>query len=150
MDIIVVQGKAIVGPILGLIGGLILTVGGFMLFNSIAQIEALLALMAWTWADIGFDPMLFYLQMILTIVWGLLGLTGAILAFQGKKIGVYLMLIFGIVATVGMFIPIGVMVIIIPIPVTLNASLFFFDPILVLLGGILGLVLKEEVDNRVY
>ena len=146
----VVQGKAIVGPILGLIGGLILTVGGLRIFSSIAQIEGLLVLMSMTWADIGFNPVLLYLQMILTIVLGLLGLIGAILAFVGKKIGVYLMLISGLVATIGMFIPMGtILIIVIPIPVTLNSSLFFVDPILLLLGGIFGLLLKEEVDNRV-
>ena len=105
--------------------------------------------MSMTWADIGFNPVLLYLQMILTIVLGLLGLIGAILAFVGKKIGVYLMLIFGIVATVGMFVPIGNISIIIPFPVTLSASLFIVDPILLLLGGIFGLILKQELENRV-
>lgn len=146
----VVQGKAIVGPILGLIGGLLLMVAGLRVFSSIAQIEGLLALGGLTWADVGFDPMLFYLQIIITIVWGLLGFIGALLAFVGKKIGVYLMLISGLVATIGMFIPMGtILIIVIPIPVTLNSSLFFVDPILLLLGGIFGLLLKEEVDNRV-
>jgi hypothetical protein len=124
-------------------------VAGLRVFSSIAQIEGLLALMSMTWADVGFDPMLFYLQMIITIVLGLLGLIGAILAFVGKKIGVYMMLIFGIVATVGMFVPIGNLSIIIPIPVTLSASLFIVDPILLLLGGIFGLILKQELENRV-
>jgi hypothetical protein len=31
----------------------------------------------------------------------------------------------------------------------LNSSLFIVDPILLLVGGILGLVLKEEQDQRV-
>lgn len=140
----VVKGKALVGPILGLVGALLLAIAGFMAFGLIAQLEGTLALLGMTWADVGFDPMLLYLHIILTAVWGLLGLVGAIMALVGKKIGVYLMLIFGLVATVGMFLPIGTISFIIPIPITMNASLFIVDPILLLLGGILGLVLKEE------
>ncbi|TES98306.1 MAG: hypothetical protein E3J90_06020 [Promethearchaeota archaeon] len=75
----------------------------------------------------------------------MLGLVGAILAFTGKKMGVYLMLIAGGIATVGMFIPIGTYTItIIPMAVNMNSHMFFVDPILLLVGGILGLALKDE------
>ena len=102
-----VKGKALVGPILGVIGATLLTVAGFIGFGLMATLQALLATYGLTWADVGLDPSLLNVSAILTLVWGLLGLIGAILAFLGKKIGVYLMLIFGLIATVGMFIPIG-------------------------------------------
>jgi hypothetical protein len=75
----------------------------------------------------------------LTLVFGLFGLIGAILGLVGKKIGAILMLIFGILASVFMFIniPNG------PILQPLSGAFLFIDPFLLLLGGILGLALKE-------
>jgi len=137
-----VKGKALVGPILGVIGATLLVIAGFVGFGAQALIAALISPL--TFADIGLDPTLLTMNSVLTLVWGLLGLIGAILAFTGKKIGVYLMLIFGLIATVGMFVPIGSYTIIISIPINMNSSMFFVDPVLLLLGGILGLALKGE------
>ena len=134
----------VVSPILGVIGATLLTIAGFLGFGLMATIQALLTTSGLTWADVGFDPSLFTVSAILTLVWGLLGLVGAILAFTGKKMGVYLMLIAGGIATVGMFIPIGTYTIsFVTIAVNMNSSMFFVDPILLLLGGILGLALKD-------
>ena len=135
----------VVSPILGVIGATLLTIAGFLGFGLMATIQAILTGSGLTWADVGFDPSLFTMSAILTLVWGLLGLVGAILAFTGKKMGVYLMLIAGGIATVGMFIPIGTYTIsFVTIAVNMNSSMFFVDPILLLLGGILGLALKDE------
>ena len=140
----VVEGKAKVGPILGIVGAALLLIAGIVSFGAQALMELVLASAGLTWVDVGFDPILFTVRSALTLVFALVGLIGAIMALVGKKIGVYLMLIFGLVATVGMFIPIGSFTITsISFPVTMNASLFFIDPILLLLGGILGLFLKE-------
>lgn len=135
----------VVSPILGIIGATLLTIAGFIGFGLMATLQTLLTGSGLTWADVGLDPSLLTVSAIVTLVWGLLGLVGAILAFTGKKMGVYLMLIAGGIATVGMFIPIGTYTItIIPIAVNMNSSMFFVDPILLLLGGILGLALKDE------
>jgi len=135
----------VVSPILGVIGATLLTIAGFIGFGLMATIQALLTASGLTWADVGLDPTLLTVSAILTVVWGLLGLVGAILAFTGKKMGVYLMLIAGGIATVGMFIPIGTYTItIIPMAVNMNSHMFFVDPILLLVGGILGLALKDE------
>ena len=139
-----VKGKALVGPILGVIGATLLTIAGFIGFGAMATLQVLLSTYGLTWADIGLDPSLLTVNAILTLIWGLVGLIGAILGLVGKKIGVYLMLIFGLVATVGLFVPIGTISLIIPIPITLNSSLFIVDPILLFIGGLLGLLLKEE------
>ena len=91
-----------------------------------------------TWESIGFDPIVFTISAVVTVVFGVLGLIGAILGLLGKRIGVFLMLICGIIAAVGMFIPIGTYVIFNTYTVSLNSHLYFVDPILILLGGILG------------
>ena len=135
----------VVSPILGVIGATLLTIAGFIGFGLMATVQALLTASGLTWADVGLDPSLLTVSAILTVVWGLLGLVGAILAFTGKKMGVYLMLIAGGIATVGMFIPIGTYTIsFVTIAVNMNSHMFFVDPILLLLGGILGLALKDE------
>lgn len=133
----VVAGKAKVGPILGIVGGTILTIGGLLLFGYPTIIEVLIY--PATLADMGIDATLLMIPAILTLVYGLLGLIGAILGLVGKKIGVFLMLIFGILACVTMFITIPNGTVMQP----LSGAGFFVDPFLLLLGGILGLALKE-------
>lgn len=140
-----VKGKALVGPILGLIGGTLLMIGGLLVLGVMGTLEATLALSGLTWVDIGLDPTLFYVNFTMTLLFGIVGLIGAILAMVGKKIGVYLMLVMGIIAVVGLFIPIGSYTLIfLLVNITLNSSLFFVDPFLLLVGGILGLALKAE------
>ena len=139
----VVEGKGKVGPILGIVGASLLLIAGFIALGAQGLMEIALASAGLTWADVGFDPILFTVRSALTLVFALVGLIGAILGLMDKKIGVYLMLIFGLVATVGMFIPIGSLTIgYMTFPVTMNGALLFVDPILILLGGILGLFLK--------
>lgn len=138
----VVGGKAKVGPILGLVGSALLLIAGFIAFGVQALLEA--TMFPLTWADIGMDPMILTVRAVLTVIFALVALIGAILGLLGKKIGVILMLIFGIITTVGMFVPIGTITIgFTTIPVSMNYNMFFIDPILILLGGILGLALKE-------
>ncbi len=134
-----------VGAILGIIGGSLLLLGGLISFTAVGTLEAALTLAGLTWADIGLDPMFLTINSIMTLLWGLLGLLGAIFAMKDKKWGVYLMLVFGIISVVGMFIPIATYTILsIPLSIPLNGSFLFVDPFLLLVGGILGLVLKEN------
>ena len=140
----VVKGKPSLGPILGIIGAGMLIIGGIVSFNVRVQKELELAALAMTWTDVGFNPNLYTVSSTLTIVWGMLGLFGAIIALFGKRFGVYFMLIFGIIATAGMFIPIGsYLMAFIPNTVFLNTSWYLADPIILLLGGILGVAFKE-------
>ncbi|MFX0026374.1 MAG: hypothetical protein ACFE8M_08150 [Candidatus Hermodarchaeota archaeon] len=143
------KGKALVGPIIGIIGSAILLIAAFIAFGAQAVVQQQLTLLGITWADIGVDPMIFTLRSVLTLVFALLGLIGAIIGFLGKRIGAILMLIGGIVAVVGLFIPIGAVDLssyipgmVIPIPLTY--SMFWVDPFIILVGGILGLVLKAD------
>ena len=133
------------GPILGIIGGALLLLGGLISFGTQGTIQAYLTLVSLTWADIGLDPMFLTINSIMTLTWGILGLLGAIFAMQGKKFGVYLMLVIGMISTVGLFIPIATYTMLsIPLSISLNGSFLFVDPILLLLGGILGLTLKAK------
>ena len=116
------KGKELAGPIVGIIGSTLLIVAA--LFGLIS---------------IGLG-ILFVIRIMTTLILGILGLIGAILGFTGKRVpGAVLMLLAGIVAVVGMFIPIGIYY----LPITLVYTFFFVDPFLVLIGGILGLALKD-------
>ncbi len=143
MNKMVVKGKLLVGPILALVGGAIMLISSVFVFISIGITEAELIGGGLTWADVGFPKELMYVRFALTLIWGVLGLIGGILAMLGKKFGSILALIGGIMGIAGMFIPLGTITIIIPFPVSLSASFVFVDPTLILVGGILGLALKD-------
>jgi hypothetical protein len=133
-----------VGPILGIVGAAILLIAGFMAFGTQALIQAQLGLLGLTWADIGFDPSIFMVRGLLTIVFAVLGLVGAILALKDKKIGAVLLLIFGLVCLIGSFVPIGSLTIsFVTIPVTMIYPFFYVESILMVVGGILSLALKD-------
>ncbi|MFX0033352.1 MAG: hypothetical protein ACFE8E_06045 [Candidatus Hodarchaeota archaeon] len=118
------KGKELAGPIVGIIG------------SSLLIVAALFGLIT-----IGLG-MLFVIRIMTTLILGILGLIGAILGFAGKRVpGAVLMLLAGIVAVIGMFIPIGLYLGY--IPVTLVYTFFFVDPFILLVGGILGLALKD-------
>ncbi|MFW9828242.1 MAG: hypothetical protein ACFFEY_11645 [Candidatus Thorarchaeota archaeon] len=121
----VVKGKALVGPILGLIGSVLLIIAGIIGFtNPLIQFAMVLF------------PLL-ALSFIMPLILGGLGLLGSLLGLFGKKFGNIITLIIGIVAVIGMFIPLYF-----PFPLVL--SLFWVDPFLILVGGILGLALKPK------
>lgn len=133
-----------VGPILGIVGAAILLIAGFMAFGTQALIEAQLGLLGLTWGDIGFDPSLFMIRGLLTVVFSLLALVGAILALKDMKIGAILLLLFGAICLIGSFIPIGSLTIsFIAIPVTMIYPFFYVESILMVVGGILSLALKD-------
>ena len=133
-----------VGPILGIVGSAILMVGGFIGFGAQALVEATLALYGETWASIGFDPSILMIRVIITIIVGIVGLIGAILALKGMKAGKFILLIMGLIAVVGSFIPIATVDILgVLIPVTLIYPFFYVESFLMLVGGILALALKE-------
>lgn len=140
----VVKGKTLIGPIFGIFGAGLLLVAAISAFGVQGIHEMTLNVIPMTWEQVGFDPMLLTVSAILTLLWGLFGLIGALLGLVGKRFGVYLMLIFGIIATVGMFVQIGNYAIAgAPYTVFLNSHLFFVDPILLLAGGLIGLFLKD-------
>ena len=134
-----------VGPILGIVGSAILMIGGIIGLGVQALLEIQLSLLGVTWADIGFDPSILMIRVVITIVVAILGLIGAILAITGKKAGAFILLIMGIVAIVGSFVPMATINLGVygSIPVTLIYPFFYVESILMLVGGILALALKD-------
>ena len=89
-------------------------------------------------------------RFIMTVVWGILGVIGGLIGLARIKIGSVICIVIGLIATLGMFIPIYTYMMDLgygyqlPITITLNSSFIIVDPILILLGGILGFVIKEK------
>lgn len=133
------KGKLLVGPILTLLGGLIFLFSAYMTYTYIAVLEADLTFAGLSWEDVGFNPIFLYFRVFFTTLWGIIGIIGAILRFKGKRFGSILALIGGMLGIIGMFVPLGT---ILSVPIALSTSLYI-DPALMIIGGILGLVLKE-------
>ena len=63
---------------------------------------------------------------------------------KGKLlVGPILALIWGILGIVGALVPLGTITIVTPIPIIFTGSFLLLDSILMIHGGILGLTLKE-------
>ncbi|NVM56214.1 MAG: hypothetical protein HWN66_21135 [Candidatus Helarchaeota archaeon] len=127
------KGGRIAGGVLAIVGGALLLIAAFTVFAIIAA--AKLA---------GFDQeaMLFTIQMIVTLMCGVLALVGGILAVVDKSVGGILALVGGALATVGMFIPIGSLGI---LPINFAISFIFVDPFLALAGGITAVAVGSEL-----
>ena len=131
------------GPILGILGSVLLLIAGFRGFALQSELEKTLTGLGLTWAAIGFNPWILMTRTLLTLLLGVMGVLGTILVFNNKKSGAYLLLIAGCIAVLGMFIPIGsINYLLTSIPVSLSYSLWFVEPFLMLIGGILTLALK--------
>ncbi|MHA2181370.1 MAG: hypothetical protein ACXAAH_08095 [Promethearchaeota archaeon] len=112
-----VKGKLIIGPIIALIGGSLLLIGGMISFPLMV-----IALQIY---------LLYAIPFIMAIIFGLLGILGGIVGLMGNMKGNYIAIIIGFVTTIGMFVPFFIY------------SFIFIDPILILIGGILGVLIEE-------
>lgn len=119
-----VKGKLLIGPVLALIGAILLLIGGLIaVANPLIQLAmTLLPTIALTF--------------VMPIILGILGLVGAFMAATGRKVGNYVTIVVGLVAIIGMFIPIYFVF-------PLVMSFIYVDPFLILIGGIIGVLLKE-------
>src|SRR5271157_337932 len=134
-----------VGPFLSIIGGIFLAIKGFLQIFLILAIMAMVNGNGESLSSLGIDVTPIIVTFIMTLAWGILAIIGGDLGWKGRKSGVILCLIVGILAIVGQFITISAAQIISyqgtqnTIPAApLSTSLYYFDPILVLLGGIIG------------
>jgi len=135
-------GRLIAG-VLAIIGGGIMLIAGFMTLITIPSIEANLDILGITWADAGIEPFIFYLRSILTFLWAFLGIIGGIILIVGKKIGGILALIGGAFGIAGNFIIVGTLTLTTSVPIPMSTSFLLVDPILIALGGLLGLIVKK-------
>ena len=144
----IVKGKALAGPILGIAGSVIFLFAGFIAMGVQGLLEVRLDLLLLTWQDIGFNALTLTLRALLQIFFALLALIGSLLGLIGKRFGAYLLLISSLISIVGSFIPIATIIInFVPFPVTMIYPLFYIESILMFIGGILILVLKTDSDK---
>ena len=137
------SGRAKVGPILGIVGSATLILSGILSFTRQAAFEIQLGPLFLSWEDLGFDPLLFIIQGIVTLACALLGVLGAIFALKGKKFGAIVLLLVGVFALIGSFVPMGTFLIgEISYPQTIVNWFIYAESILIVIGGILALVLR--------
>ncbi|NVM16881.1 MAG: hypothetical protein HWN80_04140 [Candidatus Lokiarchaeota archaeon] len=139
----VIKGKLLIGPILSLIGGIIFIFSSFLFSEKLIAIGYILSDAGLFHYEVGLYPELLIIGFVCTIVWGALGIIGGSIAIFYKKFGSVMALNGGILGLIGALIPLGTNIAVTQIPITLTGSFFFLDPILLILGGILGLVLKK-------
>ena len=139
----ITKGKLSYGPILSLFGGIIFLFSSFLFSEKIIVIGHILSEAGFFHYEVGLYPEVLIIGFICTIVWGALGIIGGIIALLNKKSGSFLALGGGILGLVGALIPLGTNIAITQIPITLTGSLYFLDPIFLILGGILGLTIKK-------
>ncbi|MFX1437521.1 MAG: hypothetical protein ACFFAA_10085 [Promethearchaeota archaeon] len=111
------KGKALIGPLIALIGAILWLMGNIYGLTRY----------------IGFFPPIFifwWIPSALGLILAIVALVGALLALMGNEKGSLIAIITGAIGVVGMWFFIG--------------HIYYFDPILVLVGGILAKVIRFE------
>ena len=135
------------------IQGSMITLGGALLifasilgfFSTIIMEMAMLANGS-SWSLLNANPMPFYLNIFITFCLGISGLIGGVLTLKQRGAGHVLAFIIGLIAIIGLFLPVGLFTIpgIGTTRIYISTSLVYIDPILILMGGLLGLIFKQE------
>jgi hypothetical protein len=133
-----------------IIGGILLLIAGPLLLLTFMMNTSFFSGTGIVWSDYGASSMPYLVNAGLTFLWGILAIVGAILGKKGSSAGHVLCLIVGIIAVVGLFIPLAAAS---TITVggqsfelgatTLSGSFIYVDPFLVLIGGIIGVATRE-------
>ena len=122
------------GGVLSIVGGSLLIITGLILL----KIKSTMLIYSFEIINI--------IRMIVTISCGVLGIVGGILAVQDSNTGSILALVGGAIASLGIFICIGTMLVgSITIPVFLIYTFIFIDPFLALSGGITATAVGPEL-----
>jgi len=138
------------GPILAKIGGVFMIVGGSIFLAPILFLFVIASLEEESFASLGIEHL--WITQVITIALGILALNAKRRVKKGSKNGVYMLLIVGVFAAIGSFIPIvppqtldigAGQTLILP-AFTVNATLFFIDPYLIICGGIIELLEVKE------
>ena len=136
----IVKGKLLFGPILALIGGACAILASIVAFVGIGDIEVGLVSMGLTWEDVGLPPYLLYVRAIVTLLWGVLGITGGLFALYDWHFGHFISLITAFLILTGQVIPIGTITLTYSHSISLSGTLNFMDMGFLLFGGLAGLV----------
>lgn len=138
------------GPILAKIGGVFMIVGGSIFLAPFLFLFVLALFEGASLAPLGIEHL--WITQVITIALGILALNAKRRVRKGSKSGVYMLLIVGVFAAIGSFIPI------VPpqtldiglgqtltLPVfTVNATFLFIDPYLIICAGIIELLEVKE------
>ena len=138
-----------VGPIIASAGGAFLIIGGSVFLTMIMLMSSLYQAFGSSLTAMGLD--FFIVNFSLTLIFGIIAITASILGIKGKFWAHYILVGVGAIAVAGIFIPVvpnriidlGVYLATAP-QINLSSSLFYTDPFLVLLGGIIGIIMKEK------
>jgi len=126
---------------LGILGGIMMLIGGGLIFGTMATINSLLNEYGLTWGDIGVDPNALSASAGLTLLWGFFALIGGAAAYykESASAGTLILMLAGFIAVIGMFVPVDTVEVgYYSLPLTLSSSLIYIDPFLVLIGGFVG------------
>lgn len=124
------KGGRIAGGVLSIVGGSLLLLAGFLDIVNLLSIHSIVII----------------IRMIVTISCGALNLVGGILAVKDINAGGILGIVGGGIGSVGVFIPIGVIVVyMVTVPVYLIYTFIFIDPFLALAGGITATAVGSEL-----
>lgn len=137
------------GPILAKIGGVFMIVGGSIFLAIFLGFFLLALLSGGSLATLGIEHL--WISQVITIALGILALNAKKRVKKGLKNGVYMLLIVGVFAAIGSFIPIvpprSVEIFgnsfLLP-AITINATFLFVDPYLIICGGIIELLEVKE------
>lgn len=136
----VLTRRKLIGSILGFIGGFLFIWPAYYAFDARAQWSNFISFYGVTWDEVNFNPDLFTLRFIITILWGILYITGALLTVLGKQFGNIFCFLGGIGGLVGFFIIIGYIKIpahVTFIPISLSANLFIENIFAIVAGLVL-------------
>ena len=131
--------RELLGSILGFIGGFLFIWPSFYAFRARTLWSSFISEYGAAWDDVDFNPDLFTLRFLITILWGIFTITGALLTTLGKQFGNIFCFIGGIGGFVGYFIIIGYIKI--PshfslIPVSLSATNNFLENVFATVAGL--------------
>ncbi|MHA1986205.1 MAG: hypothetical protein ACW98D_06170 [Promethearchaeota archaeon] len=110
-----VKGKALIGPAVSIIGGLLWLIGAIVVFAALGPLLLFLGILA--------------TPAIIALILSIIAILGGVVAATGNKLGNYITIVIGLIGVIGLF--------------GFIASLAWIDPILVLVGGVLGILIKE-------
>ena len=119
-----IRGKLLTGPSVAILGSVLLLIGG-ILGISLPEMQLVMAVF----------PIL-YVTFIFPIILGLIGIAGAVLTIIDKQYGNFAIVIVGVIAVIGIFIPLFA-------TFPLVISFIYVDPFLILIGVIVNVVIRE-------
>ena len=96
----VLQRKALIGPIISIMGGVFLLIAGIRDLSGMIELHTIMNRSNLTFEEMGLSTTVIntYINDGLTLVWGILAVVGSVLTIGGKPYGMFILLIVGIIS----------------------------------------------------